>query len=482
MWRAPAHVGVAVVLCVVAGVVRAGPLGPSSLWLDDAWVALVSKTSGVSDTFMVGLTGPGFAFLLKGWLAVVGFSETAAQLPAFFFGVVGPGLLYLVAVARGFSFAGALTAGGLLAASPVHVVYSTRVKHYTLDVVLAIVLIALAWRVVESPSSVRRWVWLAVGASAAVALSGGVAPMAAGAMGVALVASLRSRVGVAVAVTACGAWAAFALGWYLLVLRPAITPAIRGYWAERYVASVADLVAGFAGLLDGFSALPLVVVGIAVAAGMAAVGVHRPLVALLLVAPVIGLVVLSAAGVAPLGGGRTDAFVYPSLALLVAGGVNAISRTAPAAAWVGATVVLAASIGTTGWAPPYPAEDVRPLVALVEQQRRTGEPLLVYPSTVWAYALYADDAVRLVRSDNPWGFVPQVNDADVVLLEAHRDAPQLYAPAVAAAARGKATVWLLSSHHRSDVQAIRDAVRASGLRLAQRWQQPDAALWSWNRR
>ena len=482
-WRAPLHLGVALLLCVVAGVLRYGPLGPSSLWLDDAWVALVSKTSGVADTFMVGLTGPGFAFLLKGWLAVVGFSETAAQLPAFVFGVVAPGLLYLVAVARGLSFAGAFVAGALLVASPVHIVYSTRVKHYTLDVVLAIVLIALAWRLIESPASRRLWAWLVVVACAAVAVSGGVAPMAVAALGVGLLASLfRGRAELAVALGAWGAWAVFALGWYVLVLRPAITPAIRGYWAEQYVGSVADLLTGLGGVVDGLSALPVAVVGLAVVTGVAVLVVARPLVALLLVAPVVGLAVLAAFGLAPLGGGRTDAFLYPALALLVGALVHRVAQWRVVLGAAAAALLTVAVVATADFAPPYPQEDVRSLVAQVDQQRRPGERLLVYPSTIWAYALYSDLPVDLVRSDNPWGFRPHLNDTDVTLLEANRDAPERYAPQVASAVEGTGQVWLLSSHRRDDLEFIASSLRSHGFVPRRRLDRAGAALVSWHRR
>jgi hypothetical protein len=491
VWRAPAHLGVALALCVVAGIVRAGPLGPSSLWLDDAWVALVSKTTGVSDTFMVGLTGPGFAFLLKGWLALVGFSESAAQLPAFVFAVLAPGVLYLVAVTRGFSPAGAVVAAGLLVAAPVHQVYATRVKHYTLDTLLAVALIGLAWAVIAAPTP-RRWVWLVTVAGVAVMLSGGVAPVAVGCLAGAGLASLRQG-GRAVrwAVAGCGVWLLIALTWYVAVLRPAITPAIRGYWADRYVASVRELLIGLGGLLEGFSALPVALGAVAAVGGAVVLALRRPTLLVVCLGPVAALAVLAVLGLAPLGGGRTDAALYPGLALVVGAllGGSRVTRdpAVHSSAWrwlaPGAAAALAAvAIVVTGAPPPYPQEDVRPLVARLAQVRADDEPVLVYPSTIWAYALYTRAPVSLETDRaSPWGFRPEVDDGGVTLLEAHREEPSRYVAAVNVAVAGADSVWLLASHTRADVRAVRRALRAAELRPAMSLPTMGADITRWDR-
>ena len=48
-----------------------GPLGPSSLWLDDAWAALVSRADGLGQAAGMGLTAPGLALLQYGLFRVV---------------------------------------------------------------------------------------------------------------------------------------------------------------------------------------------------------------------------------------------------------------------------------------------------------------------------------------------------------------------------------------------------------------------------
>jgi hypothetical protein len=134
-----------------------------------------------------------------------------------------------------------------------------------------------------------------------------------------------------------------------------------------------------------------------------------------------------------------------------------------------------------GFAPAYPVEDVRPLVAAVERERRADEPLVVYPSTIWAYALYSRSAVSIEPDEGPWGFRPAVNDASVILLDAHRDVPQQYAAPVTEAVGGSATAWLLVSHRRVDLGAITAAFSASGLREDGGFSAPGADLTRWKR-
>ena len=87
-------IAVVVVLLVIATRIRRGPLGPPSLWLDDAWPALVTRVPW-SRIQIVGLTSPGYSAILKAWTHVVGFSNTHAQEPALAFGVLGPAAVYL---------------------------------------------------------------------------------------------------------------------------------------------------------------------------------------------------------------------------------------------------------------------------------------------------------------------------------------------------------------------------------------------------
>src|SRR5439155_6932788 len=87
----------AVVLLAAAAALRARPLAPPSLWIDDAWVSLLYKVHTVGDVRRIAVASPGFVVLLKAWLSVVRFSSLRAQLPAFVCGVLAPPAIYLTA-------------------------------------------------------------------------------------------------------------------------------------------------------------------------------------------------------------------------------------------------------------------------------------------------------------------------------------------------------------------------------------------------
>ena len=90
-----------IVLCLalslIAIVLRAGPLGPWSLWRDDAWQALAARAGTWAQAARIGQTAPGFSVLLSFWLMLTGFSSLAAQALPFVAGVAGAPFAYLLA-------------------------------------------------------------------------------------------------------------------------------------------------------------------------------------------------------------------------------------------------------------------------------------------------------------------------------------------------------------------------------------------------
>ena len=484
--RTRSDLWVAGALLVAAVVLRAPGLGPSSLWLDDAWVALVTRTSGVSDTMLVGLTGPGFVFLLKGVLEATGFSELAAQALPFIAAVVAVPLLYLVAMARGLSVVGALSSAGLLLVAPEHVEYATRVKQFTLDALLVVVMIAVGWAATSAPTRRRLAVVVAV-AVATTAVSAGVAPAAAACLGAVGLGSIgRGRRAMAEAAAGGAIWAVFAAGWYALVLRPRIAVSLREYWQDYYVAIDAGLVAavrdvarGLTRLLEGFSVLPPALSGLLLSVGVAVAIRRWGRAAFLLIGPALVLLAMAALELAPFGGGRTDLFLYPGLALLGGTAAEAAGR------WLGRSAVPLVVVGLlllaiAGPAPAYPQEDVRPLVAELEDRWRPDDRLLVYPSTIWAFGIYTSLPVRVVAdSSNGWGFRPEVSDPRVRLLPPSRDDPDRYVSDVQMATAQRQPTWLLASHRRKDIAVIHGALRAAGFEPDLRLTRPGAALVRW---
>lgn len=480
-WTVALDLATVVLLVVFAAWLRAPGLAPSSLWLDDAWVALVHRTDSWQELRYVGFAAPGFVAGLKGWLEVVGPSALTAQLPAFLAGVLAPAAAFLLGRWRRWHRAAALLAGMVLVTSPIAITYATRVKQYTVEALLGVVLLALALWLLDDRADRRRWVaFLGVGGAATV-VSAFLAPTVGAGLLAVLVAELRDRdrTGVVRAVGWGLAYALAALGWYLAVLAPAVTSSISGFWAEdfltvdaglgAFVASVGD---GMAGVLAGLLPLPVWLGAVLLAAAVVAVVAGRELeVAVLLLTPSVVAVGLAGLQLAPLGGGRTDVHLYPSLALLLAAGVAVGLRVGavPGRWWPGAGVVgaLGLSVALVWAAEPvagYPRHDVRPLVDEVEDRATADEVILVYPSTVWAYALYSGSPVELVADPvSSWGFSPRFDDPRIVVLPPGRDDPSAYLPTVASlAGTDTEVVWLVATHWRDDLEGLRAQLEDAG--------------------
>ena len=148
----------------VAAALRATRLPAPGLWHDDAWVGVVNRADTFEEIRLVGLTSPGYTFLLKGWLSLFGFTELNAQLPALVLGIATPPLAYGLLVWKGVHRVAAGTGALLLAVSTVHIRYSDRVKQFTLDGVVSLGLIAVFWWLLDDVRSARRWGWAALAA------------------------------------------------------------------------------------------------------------------------------------------------------------------------------------------------------------------------------------------------------------------------------------------------------------------------------
>lgn len=139
----------------------------TSLWLDEAFVALNVISKSGSDIFgLLDWNEPiPLAFLLaeKAVVSVLGRSEYALRLVPLLAGLAG--IFAFAALARRIvpSRAACLWAVVLAAASPKLIVQSNEVKHFTLDFLLAVLLIGLAVRISrQGPSAFRMAAWCAL--------------------------------------------------------------------------------------------------------------------------------------------------------------------------------------------------------------------------------------------------------------------------------------------------------------------------------
>jgi hypothetical protein len=447
-------VAVAVGLVAGAAALRVAPLGPPSLWLDDSWPTLVVKADTVHETLLAGAWAPGFILLMKGWLTTFGFSELTAQLLPFFIGIATPPFLYVVLRKRGIRRLASAAGAFVLLTSSVHIVYSARVKQYTLDAFCVVALIAVTWWLLEDVRDRRRWWWLALAAVAAIAFSSSSAVVACTCFVMAFLVLFRAdRREIPTALVPASIVAFFAAAWWWFLLRPRVTSTLREDFRATFFgldegleAAVRDLAGAAAVVVRGAVELPDGTEAFVVVAAAAIVLWRRAQLGVLFLAP-LGLAALLGAGkVAPLGTGRTDIYLYPLLATLVAVAVHEGLTVAPKVTSVTVTALGALSLVT--FSPTsYPQEAVRPLVEEIERRAAPADAVVVYPKSAYPFALYTSLPVDLIESAvSQQGFAVRVRRPNVFILEG---APgEAVEAAIERMSRGHETAWVLFSHGR----------------------------------
>ncbi len=496
-------------------------LAPSSVWIDDAWVALAAKASSPSQFWETTITAHGFTALLAGWLRTVGLAGLGGAAPQalpLLFGFAAPGALWL-GLRRWchWPVPPALVAAGLVATSPLVVTFSTRVKQYTLDVLLAALLTTFAIGITHHFTARRQW-QLSVGGTVSIVLSAATASVAGAAV---LVAWGAAAVAAATRGDADGhahggtltdvrpphllstvrpvaAFGAFALAWQFLVLSHTIPEGMYTFWRAQFL-PVADgpgavATATWQGLQDVSAATIALPVGLVLA--LAAIGMWRnrwacPAIGAMLVVPVLASITLALLQRAPWGGGRTDSHLVVALAVAVGAAFFGpmgeekswiprpfmFGRVAPGL--VAAFVLLWA--GFLVERPTYPQEDLRPLLTILEDGIADDEVILVYPFARLAYALYTPAPVTFKPNEgSSVGYALDIEDDRVVLLPGWRRDPTQYAPIVADLTSGTCGVWLPASHVSDDLDDVKAALTSAGFtQVEDSWGGNGATLSHW---
>ena len=469
-WEAPTRwlidIVVVVVLFYLAIRIRRGPLGPQSLWLDDAWPALVTRVPW-SRVPIVGLTSPGYSAILKAWTHVVGFSNTHAQQPALAFGVLGPAAVYLTGRRLALRVLPAAVAATILLVSRNHVIYSTRVKQYTLDALLSTLLIFLAVGVIQHPERAWRWAVLVTTAAVTTAATSLVVPTVSGALLAGAYVAWKRPDARRVATRAIGAYAVFAVAWWAVALRPRINPALRSYWSAFYIRLSLefprDVGVGLWRVAHGLLWAPtLATLALLVVAACVVVWTRREL-AILFLTPIFVTAVLATLHVAPIGAGRTDINLYPALALTVGVAISEV----PMKVWpamLTACLVLVA-VGSTEQTPPaYPRENMRSAAAYLEAKARPTDEVLVYYAGRFPFALYGRAwGLKVQRSeDTAEGFDVQIQRPNLHVLPNDGTMKNAYAPVVARLTEHQSRVWFIGSHGHFDVVTVEKDLKALG--------------------
>jgi hypothetical protein len=434
---------------------RAPGFTSSSLWFDDAWTAMPARV-GLSTAVRMVTTAPGYTLALRSWLQLHPGATWWAQLPAFAFGVAGIVAVFALLVYFGtwwpLSYLGAL----VVAASPVAIDYSTRVKQFGLELLLACLVLWLLERWRRSASH-RDATLLAIGCAGSLLVSATTLVVCAAIAVTAVLCGLTDPRRRRDALVVGGATAAVLAGSYVLWLRH-LSPSLHYGWTKRgYLLSTTSLhrvafsfEAMGTGLFHWMLGVPLgrgrvstaiTSVGIALSLLAAAVlvaivvpplvGVVRrrgrepgPLVASALA--VVLAVALALAGRSPFGGGRTDEVLYPSLLVLAACAITPLVARAGerqrrvAIASVVAVAGVLVGVGATHRA-SYPTTVLRPLARQLDEPRNVARSHVVvvdpWLTFTWAYDGLSATAVSFARTQLSWsqGFHVISLDPDVVI-------------------------------------------------------------------
>jgi hypothetical protein len=326
--------------------------------------------------------------------------------------------------------------------------------------------LALTWLLLRRVASARHWWLLAGGGIAAIVLSSPSVVLVATGVAVCLLALARiGRERLPLALAPVLVVAGFSLAWWLLVLRPAVSPALELYWADNYVqlgAGVAEVARSVgrvgAGFVRGASPLGLAFAPLLLAAFVLALR-RNVLLGLTVVAPVAVAFVLAVAEAAPFGTGRTDLYLYPAVAAAVALAVDGLRRAWVPPAALAASVLLGA-VAFVRTDDRYPIEDVRPLVADVEAAAGPEDAIVAFPLAAYSYGLYTRLPVEFRDEDAAaTGFALQLDrPRTFVTGEAFPHDLERFEQLVRDA-RGSRTVWSVVS---SPNQQVSDLVETDG--------------------
>jgi hypothetical protein len=407
----------------------------TSLWHDESFVAL-----NIIDTSLAGILGPldwhepsppGFLALEKLVAAVLGPSEYALRAAPLLAGLAA--LVAFAWLARRVCSgeAAAALAVVLFAASGKLITDASQVKHFTLDVLIAVVLSGLTWRIGRdsAPRPSLLWWW---GALAAVgpwfsyaAIFGSAATsllLAAPAVHRWPLASrrayLRANLLVLVSAAALLLPVTAQRGGPVVQFWSRAFPAVAGplpfvIWLGR------SLIALFDYFWQPFGGLLLVSAALAIAACRRTE--RRPLLRLLWLP--VGLALLAAAlHWWPFGGNQHMVFAAPAVLVFAADGIELARRRLagrrPRLAWAALALLLAPGLlgALYHLIVPRQRHELRPVIAYVEQQSRPGDQLAVFDPATFKFYTGRDmrsAPLPLASPERVWVITPRAKNGDL---------------------------------------------------------------------
>ena len=404
---------IAVGLVLAAGIVMrlAQYLHRGALWVDETTLALSIVPRPAKDLlftplFRFQMAPPGFLQAAKASVTLFGPTEPALRLPALIVSIAA--LVLFAALARkileGWEIFFAVT---IFALSPMVLVHTADAKQYMFDLAAALILTIIVLKLRHARYSPR---WSAIGAAAgliAVWFSDASA-FVLGGMGLALVTlafAERDRVALRSALVIGPAWG-LALAAQQLGAQRRMAGGTREYmqnwWEQAFMPvppgsrsevlwiplRISDAYAHGLGLrpLDGLCAA----LGLFGFVQLWRRG--RRDAALILGTPIAMALVASAARLYPFDG-RLILFLFPALVIALAAGAGGVSRVWQRRAPLIQLAILLALLNTprfvfTGERPRWRRQEVRPVLATLQQNRRPGDSIFVYSGSIVAMLYY----------------------------------------------------------------------------------------------
>lgn len=426
-------------LLAVALYERWPALDPYSLWLDDQWVTVLARYASLRELFELGAPVPlGFVVMLKMVMTVFGDHAWTMQIAPLVFGLVQIPLIGWLAFRITGRVSLGLFAAALLTGSRTFAIYNIRVKQFSFESLVTLVLLALAVLWLQRRG---RGTWLALITVAALSM---LASFTAAIVGLLVVNGLLlHRVLGAddelptvtrATIVGCLLYDAFAVAFTALVHASQSNSDIVSFWNVYYM-PLNDWSAAWAYLSsDGVrflvGAVPgnlsWLAVGAAIAPALLLIRRGWRLAGVGLIVFYVGLLAASAMHLYPLGGRRTDIFSYPVTILAITVAIwlaRRRSRVLPAVAL--GVVLLEIVLFFPRMRIRYADAGGRAVIELVsEHASNSDDGLIVAPQTNWAMGCYGRWPVRLVRVDDSTnGFFVEIERAhSLVLRESAIDA------------------------------------------------------------
>jgi hypothetical protein len=435
-------VAVVIAMFVIGYAVRRSVLPTTSLWFDDAWVAAGAMHFAPSQLIVAGSAHPGFTATLRLFHEVFpGDVGRLAYVP-FLAGCVAAPFMYLwlrtLRIARSIS----LLLAAPLVIGRIPILYSGRVKPYTLDVVLVIAVFVALPRV-----AAKTWRWPTAaawvgGAVVAGSFSGNVMLTTALAACVLVLHPVGDRV---VRVGAVAVQGALQLLMYTSYARASDLDGIERFMDVydghvdfhanplEFLDEVLTHMARIAEVHPGGSGVALRLVALAAFSGLV-IGAIRPrhraeaLSSRLALALVLFAFVASLFERFPFGpssfslyfpgspGSRHTLWLAPVFALGLAVALSRIAQRLIGAArpvFHGAAIAASVAVLVLGYGRPFPyPSDQAPLATrVVDEWAASANAVIVADTRVYAHALYTSKAVMLVPTPtHQVGFTPAIED------------------------------------------------------------------------